>query len=75
MAIDSKPVRCRNRPTSKPARAGRGTTGSALPLLGPRYAFATHSAVLPRTGDGCIARMMRKPNHARMTSDAALLLS
>ena len=27
--------------------------------------FATHSAVLPRAADGCIARMMRKPNGAR----------
>jgi hypothetical protein len=30
---------------------------------------------LPRAADGCIARMMRKPNGARLTSDAALLLS
>ena len=33
--------------------------------LGPRYCNATHSAVLPRAADGCIARMMRKPNGAR----------
>jgi hypothetical protein len=44
-------------------------------LLGAGYPYATHSAVLPRAADDCIARMMRKPNHARMTSDAALLLS
>ena len=36
--------------------------------------YATHSAVLPRASDGCIARMMRKPNRARLRSDAALLL-
>jgi hypothetical protein len=34
---------------------------------------ATHSAVLGRSADGCIARMMLKPNGARLTSDAALL--
>ena len=39
------------------------------------------AAALPRTqpscrgrADGCIARMMRKPNRARSTSDASLLL-
>ena len=36
--------------------------------------YATHSAVSPRAADGCIARVMRKPNGARLTSDAALLL-
>ncbi len=36
--------------------------------------LATHSAVSPNAADGCIARMMRKPNGARLTSDAALLL-
>ena len=35
--------------------------------------FATHLAVLPRAADGCIARMIRKPDRARLTSDAALL--
>jgi hypothetical protein len=58
-------------------------TDSAVPLarsLPPQrrrragYAFATHSAVLPRVADGCIAGMMREPNRARLTSDAALLL-
>ncbi len=29
----------------------------------------------PRATDGCIAPMMHKPNGARLTSDAALLLS
>jgi hypothetical protein len=37
--------------------------------------LATHSDVSPRAADGCIARMMRKPDGARLTSDAALLLS
>jgi hypothetical protein len=37
--------------------------------------FATRSAVSRREADGYIARMMRKPNGARLTSDAALLLS
>ena len=37
--------------------------------------LATHSAVSPCAADGCIAAMMRKPNGARLTSDAALLLS
>jgi hypothetical protein len=36
--------------------------------------FATQSAVFSRAADGCIARMMRKPNRARLTSDAVLLL-
>ena len=36
--------------------------------------FAVHSAVLPRAADGCLARMMRKPNRASLRSDAALLL-
>jgi hypothetical protein len=40
----------------------------------PRYWNATHSVVLPRAADCCIARVMRKPNRARLTSDAALLL-
>ena len=33
--------------------------------LPPNLCFATHSASLPRAADGCIARMMRKPNGAR----------
>jgi hypothetical protein len=37
--------------------------------------FNTHSAVSPRAADDCIARMMRKPNGARLTSDPALLTS
>ena len=37
--------------------------------------FATHSTSLPHAADGCIARMMRKPNRARLTSHAALLVS
>jgi hypothetical protein len=36
--------------------------------------LVTHSAALPRAADGCIAQMMRKPNRAGLTSDAALLL-
>ncbi len=40
----------------------------------PDDRLATHSAVLPRVADGCIAGMMRKPNRAGLTSDAALLL-
>jgi hypothetical protein len=35
---------------------------------------ATRSVVLPRVADDGIARMMRKPNRARLKSDAALLL-
>jgi hypothetical protein len=30
---------------------------------------------LPRAADGYIARMIRKPNHASLTSDAVLLPS
>ena len=37
--------------------------------------LATQSAVLHRAADGCTARMMRKPNRARLMSDASLLLS
>jgi hypothetical protein len=40
----------------------------------PPERFATHSGVSPHAADGCIARMMRKPNRARLASDAALLL-
>jgi hypothetical protein len=36
--------------------------------------LVTHSAAWPRAADGCIAQMMRKPNRAGPTSDAALLL-
>jgi hypothetical protein len=39
-----------------------------------RSRSATHSAFSPRAADGCIARMMRKPTAASLTSDAALLL-
>ncbi|MBV8934860.1 MAG: hypothetical protein JO095_03530 [Alphaproteobacteria bacterium] len=42
----------------------------------PRLArSATHRAVSPGAADGCIARMMRKPTGASLTSDAAALLS
>ena len=41
---------------------------------GASWRFATHSAVVPRAADGCIARMMRKRTGTRLTSDAALLL-
>lgn len=37
--------------------------------------LTTHSAVLPRAADACTARMMRRPNRARLTSDAAVLLT
>ncbi len=40
----------------------------------PDDSVATHSAVLPPAADGCVARPMRKPDGARLTSDAALLL-
>ena len=40
---------------------------------GQRHHNATHSAVSPHAADGCFARMMRKPNGARLTSDAALM--
>jgi hypothetical protein len=36
--------------------------------------WATPSAASPRAADGCIARVMRKPNGATLMSDAALLL-
>jgi hypothetical protein len=49
----------------------RGRPVGHLPRLGVRRV----TAVSPRAADGCIARMMRKPNGARLTSDAALLLS
>jgi hypothetical protein len=47
-----------------------------LAAAGCRHTTAppTHSAVSPRAADGCIVWMMRKPNGARLTSDAALLL-
>ena len=32
----------------------------------PNDSIATHSAVLPRPADACIARMMRKPNGATL---------
>jgi len=34
----------------------------------------THVPVSPRLADGCIVRMMHRPNGTRLTSDAALLL-
>jgi hypothetical protein len=37
-------------------------------------ASATHSTVLPHWADGCIARMIRNPNGAGLTSDVVLLL-
>ena len=40
----------------------------------PVSAFATHVPVSPRLADGCIVRMMHRPNGTRLTSDAALLL-
>jgi hypothetical protein len=40
----------------------------------PRHRNATHPAVLPRAADDCMARVMRKPNRGRLTSEAALLL-
>src|SRR5271154_4633957 len=53
------------------ATSHKATFGSRR-ALAASYAFATHSTVSPRAADGCIARMMRKPNGARLTSDAAL---
>jgi predicted ester cyclase len=49
--------------------AGVAATGNAT-----GDAFATHSPVPPRAAAGCIARIMRKSNRARPTSDAPLLL-
>ena len=44
-------------------------------LLRPRDAFATLSAVSTRAADDCMARMMQEPSRARLTQDAALLLT
>ena len=40
----------------------------------PPPGWLTHTAVSPRAADGCIARIMREPIGARLTTDAALLL-
>jgi hypothetical protein len=41
----------------------------------PSLRSATHSAFLPCGADGCIARMIRRPNRASQASDTALLPS
>ena len=38
-----------------------GDQGSSAPAI-PRERYATHPVVWPRAADGCLARMMRKPN-------------
>jgi hypothetical protein len=57
------------------ASLGRGC-GLLFPVgaRAPRYAGARHSDFLPPVADGCIARMVRKLNGARLPADAALLL-
>lgn len=56
-------------------RRGHIGTISRPPTSAPDDCVATHSALLPPAADGCVARTMRKPNGARLMSDAALLLS
>ena len=71
---DVSPLRDRFDPQG--ARLGRVDDAPKMPRRHGRTRdrVATHSGVSPRAAHGCIARMMRKPNHARSPSDAALLL-
>jgi hypothetical protein len=67
-------------PGNAPAdhRFDRPTVGTTSAITTPKPSaspdsescFATRSAVLPRAVDGCIARMMRKPNRARPAAEA-----
>jgi hypothetical protein len=43
--------------------------------VGASQPFATHPRLLPRAADVYITRMIREANRARLTTDAALLLS
>ena len=74
--VQRSPTCCSKSATHLPARSlpCSGTRRTARPewrpgsrqhLDRPTSASPRHSAVLPRAADGCIARMMRKPNGAR----------